>query len=212
MFYDKQIKNYPVTENLLSNFDEVRREILSYVDARTLIDYPMYQVRGKPIYENYWKATPCSLFQDEHIEISGTEEVKQETMKYVRMFRQQCPLTYAIIQEDEDAGFLRNSFISRLIPGSIINPHGGWADKFIRIHLGIVTDPDCRITVDEETRTWEEGKILAFFDRHNHSVVHNGTKERIVFSFDVLREHIQNFMTVELPAIRGPDYYKNLYV
>lgn len=196
MFWDDKIKNYHTVDNLIKNFPAVKKEILDYINLPNVMqDYPNYKVMdNKMIYEKYWKATPCSVFKDEHVELNGTDEVKKVVMYLVSQFRKYCPVTYSIIKPDEDKGVLANSFISRLIPGTIINPHDGWTKKYMRIHLGIVTDPDCKITVRDQTKAWEEGKILAFNDGDIHSVVHSGSKERIVFSFDVNLEYLKNYM------------------
>jgi aspartyl/asparaginyl beta-hydroxylase (cupin superfamily) len=83
-----------------------------------------------------------------------------------------------------------------LIPGSIINPHHGWTDDFLRIHLGLICDPECKITVGDETKTWEEGKILAFKDGGPflHSVEHKGTTERIILSVDVKLSYLSQYV------------------
>jgi hypothetical protein len=53
--------------------------------------------------------------------------------------------------------------------------------------MGLDCDPGCVITVGNEQRVWENGKIIAFKDGgpYPHSVKHNGTKQRIIASFDV---------------------------
>lgn len=196
MFWDSYIKGYHVIDSLQENFDVVQKEILEYIDnPDILVDYPNYAVKDHDrIYEHYWKATPCSVFRDEHVEIYGTPELEEFLLYLVSQFRSHCPVTYSCIKEDEYKGLLCNSFISRLVPNSIINPHSGWSQKYMRVHLGIKTDPDCKITVGDDTRTWEEGKVLAFNDGDEHSVKHLGTRERIVFSFDVEGEYIDTFM------------------
>jgi aspartyl/asparaginyl beta-hydroxylase (cupin superfamily) len=67
----------------------------------------------------------------------------------------------------------------------------------MRIHMGLICDPECKITVDAETKTWTEGKILAFKDGgpYYHSVVHNGTKDRYIFSFDLSLEYLSPYIT-----------------
>ena len=196
MFWDSKIKNFKVVDDLISNFDTVQKEIINHINTPDILyDYPMYLVLDdKPIYEKYWKATPCSVFKDEHVELNGTPQLQQFLMFLVSKFRTNCPVTYSIIKEEENKGVLVNSFISRLVPGTIINPHDGWTNKYMRIHLGVICDPDCKITVNGETRAWEEGKILAFNDGDLHSVRHEGVKERVVFSFDMDLDYLKNYM------------------
>ena len=196
MFWQDKIVGYPVVDNLIDNFAVVKNELISYVNLPNVLqDYPNYLVQdNKMIYEKYWKATPCSIFKDEHVELNGTDELKQFLNYLIVQFRKNCPITYSIIKDDEHKGVLANSFISRLLPGTIINPHDGWTKKYMRIHLGLICDPECKITVLNNTMAWEEGKILAFNDGDIHSVVHNGTHERVVFSFDVDLDYLKQFM------------------
>lgn len=196
MFWQDKIFNYPVCMNLVNNYDIVKKEILNHISIPDILqDYPNYKVLdNKLIYENYWKATPCSVFKDEHVELNGSDEVKQVVNYLAGRFRENCPVTHLIIKEEEAKGVLANSFISRLIPGTVINPHYGWTKKYMRVHFGIVCDPECKITVNGQTATWEEGKILAFNDGDTHSVVHNGTKERVVFSVDIVLDYLKHYM------------------
>jgi aspartyl/asparaginyl beta-hydroxylase (cupin superfamily) len=66
----------------------------------------------------------------------------------------------------------------------------------MRIHLGLVCDPECKITVGDETMTWEEGKILAFKDGgpHYHQVKHNGNKDRYILSIDLKLDYLENYL------------------
>ena len=186
-FWQDKIYNFPLCDQLIFNFDIIKNEIMGYINKPDVLqNYPNYQVMNdKMIYENYWKATPCTKFKEEHVELNGSTELKNLLKYLVDQFKINCPITYSIINVEEENGNLTNSFISRLIPGTIINPHYGWSTKYMRIHLGIECDPDCKITVGDQTMAWEEGKILAFNDSDVHSVVHKGIKERVVFSFDI---------------------------
>jgi hypothetical protein len=196
MFWDSKLIHYPLYNNLIKNYPEIKKEIVDYINIpNILVDYPNYKVpSGKMIYEKYWKATPCSNYIDEHVELNESKEMKDILTYLISQFRKHCPVTYNTIREEEEKGVLANSFISRLLPGTIINPHVGWTNKYLRMHLGIVTDPGCVITVLKESKTWEDGKILAFNDGDQHSVVHNGTKERIVFSMDINLKYLKQYM------------------
>jgi beta-hydroxylase len=96
----------------------------------------------------------------------------------------------------EAQGHLRNAFISRLLPGSNIHPHRGWTAEFLRIHLGLVCDPDCQITLDQVSKTWKAGQLLSFLDGGPflHSVSHRGKHERIVMSVDLRVSYVLQFM------------------
>jgi len=111
-------------------------------------------------------------------------------------------VTNSMIFELEEQGILRNVFVSRLIPGSVINPHRGWTPEFLRIHLCLVEDPHCHITVGDETVTWTQGELLAFKDGgpYLHDVRHHGQIERIVISFDLKLTYVAQFIPEILAA------------
>lgn len=196
MFWQHKLTNFPLYNKLQENYPSIKKEILYYINLPNILqDYPNYTVLdNKMIYEKYWKATPCSVFREEHIELNGNKEMEKFVKYLVQQFRLNCPITYSIIKDEEDKGVLCNSFISRLLPGTIINPHHGWSNKYMRMHLGIVTDPECKISVGTQTQSWEDGKILAFNDGDIHKVSHNGTKERIIFSVDIDLHYLHKFM------------------
>jgi aspartyl/asparaginyl beta-hydroxylase (cupin superfamily) len=101
----------------------------------------------------------------------------------------------------EEAGHLRNGFVSRLRPGSVIHPHRGWTNQYLRIHMGLLCDPACRLTVGTETHAWRPGQLLAFKDGgpYLHSVRHDGSRDRVVVSFDLRLSYVAPF----IPGILG---------
>lgn len=105
-----------------------------------------------------------------------------------------------IVNEYADAGQCSGGMFSILYPGVVINPHFG-SDEIMRAHLCLVNDANCKITVGDETRQWEEGKILAFKDGKPfvHSVSHTGTRRRIVLMFDFDMSYLRN----KFPDIDG---------
>jgi hypothetical protein len=199
-FWQDIIKDTPICKSLIDNYPQIKEEVLKFTSNENgLFNYPKYSVDNKPLYEHYWKAVPFSTFEGEFISIYATPEEKHFIKNVVRNSRSNCPSLDKILTSLEKEGHIANCFASRLIPGSIINPHRGWTSDYMRIHLGLTCDPECKITVGEETKTWEEGKIIAFKDggSYPHSVVHNGTKERIVLSIDVKISYLQQFVDLE---------------
>jgi len=191
-FWDSIISNAPICCDLLENYQQIKTEVLEYIkDPTTLHDYPKYRVHYNDtdynLYDHYWKAVPMSQYEKEYIDQKATPEQMQYIQSIIARSKKACPTVDKIISKLENDGNLANAFVSRLIPGSIINPHDGTSPHFMRIHLCLVEDPDCKITVGNETRTWEEGKLLAFKDGgpYLHSVKHDGVSERIVLSIDV---------------------------
>ena len=169
-FWENYLNNFPLYNKLVDNYGVIKEEILNYLQLPdALFDYPMYLVEGEdkqgiPLYENYWKAIPMTNFEGEFLADYASPDEKQFFNFLIERTKRLCPFTNSIIEGLEKENNLKNCFISRLLPGSIINPHRGWTDDFMRIHLGLVCDSECKITVGEETKTWEEGKIIAFKD------------------------------------------------
>ena len=71
-------------------------------------------------------------------------------------------------------------------PGTVVWPHTGPTNARLRLHLGLVVPEDYKnvnLTVAEQTRYWEEGKVLTFDDSFEHSVMHHGEHYRNRFSY-----------------------------
>lgn len=196
-FWDDKIQDVPVLQNLMKNWQEIREEVLNLIsDSNFLYDYPKWDKAGgvSELYKYYWKVCPMSRFDHEYTANFMTQEEKQIVSNVITEAKKRCPIIERCISELESERNLGSAFISRLIPGSIIHPHHGYTKDWMRIHLGLVCDPECKITVGGETRTWEEGKLLAFRDGDLHSVKHNGKTERIVFSVDIRLSYLKPFM------------------
>lgn len=198
-FWDDRLAKLPICVDLVKNYPQIKKEVLAFIsNPEALHDYPKYKIYGSDnyLYENYWKAVPISRFKDEYISENSNEQEMEFINGVIDNAKQNCPTIQNIISKLESEGNLANSFISRLVPGSIIHPHTGWAQNWMRIHLGLVCDPKCEIKVGEETRIWKEGKLIAFKDGgpYMHSVKHNGETERIILSVDISLDYIQNFL------------------
>ena len=200
-FWEDRLVSLPFYKNLLSNYQSIRSEILDLIqDPRQLFDYPKTYLTNEqgtkctPLYENTWKAIPFSLYSGEYILTTGVDSRSKYILKVVHSVRSRCKTVDRVISNLEVGGYLRNSFVSKLLPGSYIRPHRGRTNDFMRIHLGLDCDPLCSIQVGEDRRVWENGKIIAFKDGgpYLHSVKHNGTKQRIIISCDVSLEYLRN--------------------
>jgi aspartyl/asparaginyl beta-hydroxylase (cupin superfamily) len=196
-FWTDQLDRIPWCVEFRASFPAIRDEILHFIAGfRPFMDYPKYG----DLYVNTWKAFPLSKFQGEHVELSK-QRLNFNVDTIVAYNRSKLPVLSGLIGGLEQDGHLRNAFVSKLIPGSIINPHRGWTSEYLRIHMGLVCDPECRITVGEITQTWKPGEMLAFKDGgpYPHSVRHTGTHERIVISTDLTLRYVSQF----IPEITG---------
>jgi aspartyl/asparaginyl beta-hydroxylase (cupin superfamily) len=84
---------------------------------------------------------------------------------------------------------LLTATVSRLSPQTEIHPHMGDTNLIARCHFGLVipaTLPDCGIDVNNEQRSWEEGKWLVFCDAFTHSAWNRTHEPRFVLIVDVV--------------------------
>ncbi|CAN1562999.1 Aspartyl/asparaginy/proline hydroxylase [Burkholderiaceae bacterium] len=191
-FWNDYLHQVPLCCALRQNFSEIQREIRSFIDAaHPFMAYPKYA----NLYTNTWDAFPLSKFQNEFAELSE-KNLNFNLDRIVAFTRSRLPTLSGLISDLEQEGHLSNLFVSRLLPGSVINPHRGWTPDFLRIHLALYADPYCRITVGQETRTWVEGELLAFKDGgpYLHQVRHDGTTERIILSLDLSLNYLEQFI------------------
>jgi len=196
-FWTEHLAEHPLCIRFKTLYPTIKREVLTFLkQPHALHDYPQYKIyyddKAKNLYENVWKAAPISKFEREYIDTEQDTPESQYARTVVNYVKSQCPTVDYCIKEYEDEGILRNAFISKLEPGSVIHPHKGRSNDYMRIHLCILEDPMCKITVNDETRTWKEGEILAFKDGEPffHSVKHEGSSTRIILSVDVRLNYI----------------------
>jgi aspartyl/asparaginyl beta-hydroxylase/uncharacterized protein DUF6817 len=98
-----------------------------------------------------------------------------------------CPVTTRVI---EGNGAMRTAagliYVSRMRPGTHIQPHRGPTNLRVRCHLGIaVPDGNCAIRVQEQSRHWTEGRCLIFDDSFEHEAWNLATEDRIVLIVDL---------------------------
>jgi Aspartyl/Asparaginyl beta-hydroxylase len=98
-----------------------------------------------------------------------------------------CPATIRVIEAD---GAMRTAagliYVSRMRPGTHIQPHRGPTNLRLRCHLGIaVPDGDCAIRVEDQSRRWREGRCLVFDDSFEHEAWNHTADDRIVLIVDV---------------------------
>ncbi|MGE3808622.1 MAG: aspartyl/asparaginyl beta-hydroxylase domain-containing protein [Gemmataceae bacterium] len=187
----------PEVQELLASWQQIRDEIdaLTAMFKDPFVDYPRYQINadGDFLYEKEWKVLPTTVIEGEALDATiqspigaGDTELKEAHAQLLALVRANLPTLDRILAPAERARRCANGFISRIRPGTILHPHTGWVRDWLRVHIGLRTDPGASITVGSETRTWTDGGILAFRDGgpYLHSVQHNGTRERLIVSTD----------------------------
>jgi aspartyl/asparaginyl beta-hydroxylase (cupin superfamily) len=84
---------------------------------------------------------------------------------------------------------------SILKPHTSIKPHYGDSNVMYRCHLTLKSNgtiDEIGMRVGNEKVTWENGKLFAFCDAHNHEVWNNTNEERWIMIIDILREEFIN--------------------
>lgn len=159
MFYEP--KDFPLTRILEQNWQPLLAE---YQAIRSrLTAWP--EVHN---YEGEWMTYPVFGFPH-------GEEIPERMRS--------CPLTAELVAEHAPrhgvAGF------SVLRSGTTIWPHRGYQGDFLRCHLALdVPDGDCALSVEGDTRHWQQGKALVFDDRVLHEAWNRTQHERVVLLVD----------------------------
>ncbi|XP_065758715.1 aspartyl/asparaginyl beta-hydroxylase isoform X1 [Muntiacus reevesi] len=87
-------------------------------------------------------------------------------------------------------------------PGTHVWPHTGPTNCRLRMHLGLVIPKEgCKIRCANETRSWEEGKVLIFDDSFEHEVWQDAASFRLIFIVDVWHPELTPHQRRSLPAI-----------
>lgn len=79
---------------------------------------------------------------------------------------------------------------SLLRPDTHIRPHNGMLNTRLICHLPLITNPDCAIRVGNETRAWQQGRLLIFDDSIEHEAWNRGQATRIILLFEIWRPEI----------------------
>ncbi len=197
-FFTDVAMTVPLVHALWSNWQVILGEIDAFTERfrDPFVDYPRYRIHegGPFLYENDWKVLPTTIIDGEALDatisspIGGTEsDMRQRHAELLTIVRSNLPTLDGILAAPERERFCANGFISRIRPGTVLHPHTGWVPDWLRVHIGLRTDPGATITVGDETRSWTDGGIIAFRDGgpYKHAVAHRGTRERLIMSIDL---------------------------
>ena len=97
--------------------------------------------------------------------------------------REQTPKTAAIVDAINRRS--SHSFLSVLEPGTHILPHCGPSNYRLRLQLGLQVPEGCSIRVGDQTRSWEEGKVLCLDDAFEHEVWNTSDERRVILIVDI---------------------------
>lgn len=103
---------------------------------------------------------------------------------YTRTLRQRR------VAERHGPGYVIRAILTRLLPASAIKPHadGGYSlMRCHRIHLPIVTNPQCQFSVGDLSFVMPEGELWEINNRRVHSVRNDGTAARVHLIIDYVQ-------------------------
>lgn len=104
-----------------------------------------------------------------------------------------CPKTLAALAHAGQPvirGRSPMALFSLLKPGAHIFPHHGMLNTRLICHLPLVVPPGCRLRVGNETRAWEEGRLMVFDDSIEHEAWNDGQSFRVILLFEIWRPEI----------------------
>ena len=139
----------------------IRKELREYCD--TWIDFESHLSRNGP-----WKTIVLRSL--------GVDSLRADLFPHTSAFLTEVSALTA--------------FVSRLPPGVVLERHRGYrelANNCLRCHLVLTSNARCWIEVDGQTRSVSKDTLIAFDDSLMHSAGNDGSTERTVLIFDVLR-------------------------
>lgn len=104
-----------------------------------------------------------------------------------------CPRTMAALQKvpmSHIGAKTPSVLFSRLTPGAHIPPHRGMLNCRLIAHLPLIVPEGCWLRVGNETRRWQQGKLLIFDDSIEHEARNDSAETRIVLLFDLWRPEL----------------------
>ncbi|HNL06327.1 MAG TPA: aspartyl/asparaginyl beta-hydroxylase domain-containing protein [Chitinophagales bacterium] len=99
-----------------------------------------------------------------------------------------CPETWRLLSQIPG---LTGAEFSMMEPGTHILPHKGYTRTVLRSHLAVVVPENataCALRVGDQTRHWEEGKVMVFDDSYEHEAWNKSDERRAVLMFDIANQ------------------------
>lgn len=106
---------------------------------------------------------------------------------------ERCPRTMAAMRAvplPHIATRAPSILFSLLRPGARIPPHHGALNARLICHLPLIVPDRCGLRVGNETRAWEEGRLVVFDDSIEHEAWNDSDRDRVVLIFDVWRPEL----------------------
>lgn len=79
---------------------------------------------------------------------------------------------------------------SLLRPSTHIKPHHGMLNTRLICHMPLITNDRCALRCGNETRSWQQGRLMIFDDSIEHEAWNRGDATRIIVLFEIWRPEI----------------------
>lgn len=168
----------------------IKRKVLEYTQA----EWDDYDFRQKNFYVHKQTKT-IPLYWDEKLifyKVSANPKRYSEADKYDLELQK----ISSVLTNQLGPGFMATAMLINLPSKKIITTHkdvGNFFKDVNRIHIPIVTAPECLFIIDGEKRNLKEGEVVEI-DNNNkfHSVENNSDVDRVHLLIDWLRDDIQH--------------------
>lgn len=147
---------------------------------------------------------PRREFHGLHGDASWTALYLWKNGKPVEAIASRCPATMAALGQVPMSAIGAQTpsvLFSKLTPGAHIPPHRGMLNCRLIGHLPLIVPDGCWLRVGNETRQWEEGKLLIFDDSFEHEARNESAETRIVLLFDLWRPELTDDEKAGISAI-----------
>lgn len=164
---------------------DIRAELLALIDSNA---------EFRPYVENS-PDRPARDFHGLNDNRSWTALYLWKHGTFVEEIASRCPATVKAFEKvplSRIGSRTPSVFFSRLEPGAHIPPHTGMLNSRLICHLPLIVPEGCWLRVGNETRSWEDGKLLIFDDSVEHEARNPTSEMRIVLIFDIWRPELSN--------------------
>lgn len=172
IYYDP--KDYHLTDTLISLYPKIQKEFV-----------------------RWWKITKHIpnlnyITQSEKLKTQGTwnNTVLMGKNKITWYHQFCCPTTFSLIKT---VPVYENILFSIYQPGTEIKPHRGWGDHYARIQLGLLSNDQSRLVLEDTSLPQNEGEVIIFDDSQLHWSYNHGSTTRAVLLFDILKEDLAKY-------------------
>jgi len=165
-FYDT--KDFPFLDVLTESFSTIKSELINLIEKDK---------------ENQWLEKFTDYVSSENKKAWKVFSFIFFNMKFPDNAAL-CPNTAKLIYSIPEIISCDYSFLK---PHTHIQPHKGYTKMVLRCHLPLIVPPGnkCAIRVGDETKEWEEGKLIIFDDSFEHEAWNRSDQNRAVLMFDI---------------------------